>query len=132
MSGFELDRVTIFWSRSTFILRSQTTRRLKQKCLLEWTDGERIAVLFLWRLTVSTERHSRNTLARTHCGRAARAGQNLPCWSRLWDASNADLWMIGLSTSISESQSNEQSPDAMKTPVWQESQLWRGETSSAV
>jgi hypothetical protein len=47
-------------------------------------------------------------------------------WSRYWDASNAKLWTIDLSTSTSENQSNEQNPDAMMTPVWQENPTWAG------
>lgn len=47
-------------------------------------------------------------------------------WSRYWDASNAKLWTIDLSTSTSENQSNEQNPDAMTTPVWQENPTWAG------
>jgi hypothetical protein len=48
-------------------------------------------------------------------------------WSRYWDASNAELLTIDLSTSTSENQSNEQNPDAMMTPVWQENPTWAGQ-----
>jgi hypothetical protein len=103
VSGFELDRVNnilVLVYFHTKVADDETAQAELFTRMDRWGKDCRA-------ISVETYRLNRTTLT-GHTGEDSlrtcrRAGQNLPCGSRYWDAPNADLWMIGLSTSTSES-----------------------------